>query len=413
MYKILSTLLIFVSAMVLVACTTDSSSSNLTMASSPVPTLAMVTSPTTTPSTMPCTVLHAPATPVALGAEFGDRGHISGPENAPVTLVEFSDYQCPACAFLAVSLKQIRLAHLQDVRFVFINTPLSGHDKDELATQAVEAADLQGKFWEMHDLLFEKLADWTALAPGDFEDWSFQQAAGLGMDVAQYKSDFQGAQVAARLQQVIQTAAGQSIVPPVLFVNSPIAYSGLADFASLDTVVRMEALAARQFSDCPAWVIDPLKQYIATLYTSKGDVVIQLLPDKAPLAVNNFVWLARHGWYDGISFYKMIPDFLAMTGDPSETGMGNSGYLFETEISAGMRFDQAGMLVMDNSGPNTNGSRFFITLAPAPQLYGQYTVFGNVLSGMDVLSTLSTRDPKPGIVLPPGDTLIKVTITEH
>ena len=99
-----------------------------------------------------------------------------------------------------------------------------------------------------------------------------------------------------------------------------------------------------------------------------------------------------------------------MTGDPSETGMGNTGYLFQTEIPASLHFDQAGMVAMDNSGPNTNSGRFFITLAPAAQLYGQYTIFGKVLSGLQVLSALTPRNPQPGMVLPAGDELINVTI---
>jgi peptidyl-prolyl cis-trans isomerase B (cyclophilin B) len=174
----------------------------------------------------------------------------------------------------------------------------------------------------------------------------------------------------------------------------------------------MEALKGRQFSTCPPWVIDPLKQYIATLHTAKGDVVIQLFPDKAPLAVNNFVTLASSGWFNGITFYKMLPDFLVMTGDPSETGMGNTGYLFETEISASLHFDKAGVVAMDNSGPETNSGRFFITLAPAEQLYGQYTVFGKVLGGTQVLSALTPRNPQPGTVLPAGNELINITIQE-
>jgi cyclophilin family peptidyl-prolyl cis-trans isomerase/predicted DsbA family dithiol-disulfide isomerase len=361
---------------------------------------------------MACTILHIPVTPEALGAKFADRGHVSGPANAPVTIIVFSDYQCPACALLAASLKQIRLTHPADVRFVYVNTPLSNRDKDALATQAVEAADLQGKFWEMHDLLFDKQAEWSALNPAAFEAWAVQQAVSLGMNPAKFQVDFKGKTVADRLQQAVQSTASQPIVPPILFVNGTSPYTGLADFASLDTVVQMEALTSRQFSTCPLWVIDPLKQYIATLHTAKGNVVIQLFPDKTPLAVNNFVTLARRGWYDGITFYKMLPDFLVMTGDPSETGMGNSGYLFETEIPSSLRFDQPGVVAMDNSGPNTNSGRFFITLAPAAQLYGQYTVFGKVLSGMEVLSALTPRDPKPGMVLPPGDKLINITIQE-
>jgi peptidylprolyl isomerase len=239
-----------------------------------------------------------------------------------------------------------------------------------------------------------------------------QQVAGLGMDPAKFQTDFNGTTVADRVQKAVQSTAAQPIVPPILFVNSASRYTGLSDFASLDTVVRMEALTARQFSACPPWGIDPLKQYIATLHTARGDVVIQLMPDKAPLAVNNFVTLARAGWYNGITFYKVLPGFLVMTGDPSGTGMGNTGYLFQTEISASLHFDQAGVVAMDNSGPNTNSGRFFITLAPAAQLYGQYSIFGKVLSGLPVLSALTPRNPLPGTVLPAGDELINITIAE-
>ena len=394
--------------LILVSCSPTPSLGTPSLTVSPV-----VTSiPTATPTAMPCMILHLPATPQALGAEFSSRGHIFGPADAPVTIVVFSDYQCPACAFLAASLRQIRLTHTKDVRLIYVNTPQANRDKDLPATQAVESADLQGKFWEMHDLLFEKQSEWAALTSAAFETWVVKQAAGIGLDPAKFQADYEGKTVAQRAQQVVQASPNQPISPPILFVNGTSPYAGLADFASLDTVVRMEALSARQSSSCPPWVINPLKQYIATLHTSKGDVVLQLFPDKAPLAVNNFVSLARSGWYDGITFYKMIPNFLVMTGDPSETGMGNAGYLFKTEIPPGLSFDNAGLVAMDNSGPDTNGSRFFITLAPNSQLEGQYTVFGQVLSGINTLSGLSPRDPKPGMVLPQGDELISISIEE-
>jgi len=389
--------------------------------------------PTPTSAIMPCTLLHVPVTPeAALGAEFEGRGHVSGAADAPVTIIAFSDYQCLQCAFLAASLRQIRLAHPNDVRLIYLHAPQKDRDKDNLAIQAVEAADLQGKFWEMHDLLFEKQAEWSALAPADFEAWATTQASDLGtpalpgtacqgrcaagasVDAARFQADFEGPVVADRLQQAIQSAAGvQPVVPPLLFVNSTSPYTSLADFASLDTVVRMDALAARQFSACPPKSIDPLKQYIATLHTAKGDVVFQLYPEKAPLAVNNFVFLARSGWYDGITFYRVLPEVRVMTGDPSETGLGNPGYLFETEIATDLHFDRPGMVALDNDGPDTNGSRFFITLGANAQWNGQYTIFGQVLSGLDILSALTARNPQPGFSFPLGDELVSVTIEER
>jgi cyclophilin family peptidyl-prolyl cis-trans isomerase/protein-disulfide isomerase len=370
--------------------------------------------PTVTPKSTTCTLLHFPVTPeAALGAEFEGRSHISGPTDAPVTIVAFSDYQCLPCAFLAASLRKIRLTHPNDLRLVYFHAPQTVYDKDNLAIQAVEAADLQGKFWEMHDLLFEGQAQWIDLAPSDFEAWAETQATSLGMNAAQFRTDFGGTVVADRLQQAIQSVALQPFASPRLYVNSTSPYTSLADFASLDTVVRMDALVARQFSTCPSNNIDPLKQYIATMHTAKGDVVLQLYPEKVPLAVNNFVFLARSGWYDGITFYRVLPSEQVMSGDPSETGLGNPGYLFETEIASGLSFNKPGMLAMDNDGPGTNGSRFFITLEPNPQLDGQFTIIGQVLTGLDILSMLNPRNPLPGIYLPPGDELISIRIEER
>jgi cyclophilin family peptidyl-prolyl cis-trans isomerase/protein-disulfide isomerase len=401
--------ILLASAFILVSCSPARATTTLIPLSSPTPQVSPVT-----PASTACTLLHFPVTPeAALGAEFEGRSHVSGPADAPVTIVVFSDYQCLPCAFLGASLRQIRLTHPNDVRLVYFHAPQSVNDKDNLAIQAVEAADLQDKFWEMNDLLFEKQAEWIALAPSDFEAWAAIQATGLGMNPTKFRTDFVGNVVEDRLQQAIQSVALQPFVPPRLYVNSTSPYTSLADFASLDTVVRMDALVARQFSACPPNIIDPFKQYIATLHTTKGDVVLQLYPEKVPIAVNNFVFLALSGWYDSITFYRMLPTDRVMSGDPSETGLGNPGYLFETEIAAGLSFNKPGMLAMDNDGPGTNGSRFFITLESNPQLDGQYTIFGQVLSGLDILSALTPRNPQPGIYLPPGDELISVRIDER
>ncbi|MBK8825064.1 MAG: peptidylprolyl isomerase [Anaerolineales bacterium] len=157
--------------------------------------------------------------------------------------------------------------------------------------------------------------------------------------------------------------------------------------------------------------MDPAKQYIATIKTEKGDIVIQLFPDKAPLAVNSFVFLAKQGWYNGVTFHRVIPGFAAQTGDPSNTGKGNPGYFFNNEIND-LKFDKPGMVSMANSGPNTNGSQFFITFGPAPHLDGGYTIFGQVLSGLEVAEQLTPRDPDQGIILAPGDKIISVDIEE-
>jgi cyclophilin family peptidyl-prolyl cis-trans isomerase len=159
--------------------------------------------------------------------------------------------------------------------------------------------------------------------------------------------------------------------------------------------------------------IDPLKQYLADLDTPQGEVVIQLLADRAPLAVNNFIFLARSGWYNHNTFYRVDPGNLVETGDPSDTGLGNPGYFFQTELPQGLLFDRPGLVAMVSTGPNTNGSQFFITLSPQPQLNGAYTIFGQVLSGLDILQQLAARQPNPGTYLSPGEALTAITVTER
>jgi cyclophilin family peptidyl-prolyl cis-trans isomerase len=131
------------------------------------------------------------------------------------------------------------------------------------------------------------------------------------------------------------------------------------------------------------------------------------------MTVNSFLFLVREGWYDNITFHRVIPEVYAQTGDPSGTGKGNPGYYVITEIDPALTFDKPGMVAMVNSGPDTSGSQFFITYAPVTQYNGQYTIFGQVLSGMEVLKQLTPRDAQPGIATPPGDRLISITIEER
>jgi cyclophilin family peptidyl-prolyl cis-trans isomerase len=158
--------------------------------------------------------------------------------------------------------------------------------------------------------------------------------------------------------------------------------------------------------------IDPTKEYIATLHTEKGDIIIELYADKAPIAVNNFIFLARHGWYDGVTFHRVISGKIAQAGDPSGTGYGMPGYAFKNEISPNLKFDGPGVLGMANAGADSNGSQFFITYSAQPTLDGKYTIFGKVIQGMDVASSLTPRDPSKSGDLPPGDKILSVTIEE-
>jgi cyclophilin family peptidyl-prolyl cis-trans isomerase len=137
--------------------------------------------------------------------------------------------------------------------------------------------------------------------------------------------------------------------------------------------------------------IDPQKSYTATIQTAGGDIVLQLFADKAPNTVNNFVFLAREGFYDGVIFHRVIENFMVQGGDPTGTGLGGPGYSFADEFHPELRHDGPGVLSMANAGPNTNGSQFFITHVATPHLDGKHSVFGRVTGGLDVLMAIPVR----------------------
>jgi len=150
----------------------------------------------------------------------------------------------------------------------------------------------------------------------------------------------------------------------------------------------------RMYDSPPEMQIDPEKSYTATFETEKGDIVIELFAEKAPKTVNNFVFLAREGFYDDTTFHRVLEGFMAQGGDPTGTGRGGPGYSFEDEFHPDLKHDRPGRLSMANAGPNTNGSQFFITFVPTPHLDGRHAVFGQVVEGMDVLDQLTRRDPR-------------------
>lgn len=166
----------------------------------------------------------------------------------------------------------------------------------------------------------------------------------------------------------------------------------------------------KQWNTPPAMQIDPKKNYKARMETDKGTMVIELFADKAPKTVNNFVFLSREGFYDGIIFHRVIADFMVQGGDPTGKGIGGPGYKFADEFAPGLKHDKPGVLSMANAGPNTNGSQFFITHVPTPWLDGKHSVFGQVTEGMDVLMSIPPRDPaRPEY---PGVKILRVTIEE-
>ncbi len=147
----------------------------------------------------------------------------------------------------------------------------------------------------------------------------------------------------------------------------------------------------------PEMLINPAHKYSARIETDLGTMVLALFADQAPITVNNFVFLAQAGFYDGTIFHRVIKDFMAQAGDPTGTGTGGPGYKFKDEFHPKLRHSKAGTLSMANAGPNTNGSQFFITHVATPWLDGKHSVFGSLLEGEDVLLAIPPRDPsRPG-----------------
>lgn len=335
-----------------------------------------------------------------------------GPADAPVTIVEYCDFQALGCRNMATIIGELMRNH-DDARFVFRPLPLIGVlDKSDKAVLTALAADEQGKFWVMYDLLFVRYDEWINLKPEAFNAWVVKESVAAGMDGEKLQAAINADKTATRMR-VMYDAAKKLSVPavPLVLINGSLQPSYILDYQSMSDAVGLIALGQKQFTQCPSFSVDSKKQYIATLHTEKGDIVIQLFADKAPLAVNSFVFLARQGWYNGVTFHRVLPGFMAQAGDPSGTGNGNPGYFFNNEISD-LKFDKPGMVAMANSGPDTNGSQFFITYAPAAHLDGRYTIFGQALDGLDVAEKLTPRDPSQGTALQPGDKILSVDIEE-
>ena len=169
----------------------------------------------------------------------------------------------------------------------------------------------------------------------------------------------------------------------------------------------------KQYAAAPPMTIDATKNYTATIKTPRGDIVVKLRPDLAPETVNSFVFLSKEGFYDGVTFHRVIQDFMAQGGDPTGTGMGGAGYTVKAEFSSSISFDKPGYLAMARPGNdiNGNGSQFFITTAPATFLDGQYTIFGEVISGQDIVNGIPLRDPETATT--PGEAMQTITISEN
>ncbi|MCC7208411.1 MAG: peptidylprolyl isomerase [Anaerolineae bacterium] len=374
--------------------------------------------PTATPA-VTAQVIVVTRPPAPTQSSGGPADHARGAESPYLTIVQYGDFQDAATVDVARALLRISQQFPADVRLVWRHFPQESNDKAALAAQAGEAAAAQGRFWEFHDLILARQGEWAALTPDAFRAALRDYAAQAGIpDLSAFQTALDTAQYAALVDaaRADALATGFRAVPALTFRDEP--YTGRIDEFTLGNFTRLILLEKRQYDRQPAMIINVDNDYKARLVTEKGDVLIQLFVADAPVTVNNFVFLAREGWYDDITFFAVTPE-IAQTGDPSDTGLGGAGYTILDEADNGLIFDREGLVAMgrQRGAANSASSQFFITYGPLPPegFNGQYTIFGMVLEGMSVLRQLTPRDPFDTLRYPnppPGDRLLRVEIIE-
>lgn len=357
--------------------------------------------------------------------EITEDDYTVGPDDAVLTFMEYSEPQCPYCAQLEPILTEFQAMYPDDVRLVFRFRPFqeSFHDKSYIASQAMVAAGEQGKFTELKNFLFERQYQdaeeegdmdpaefWAGIAPADFDAWLEERVPDLGIDAEQLLTDMYREDVVAQVKAWGDEATALGITgTPTLFINGykwPENSRGTYIFS---IYLRLLKSKENLFDACPATVIDENKSYTATLATNKGDITVELYPDKAPVAVNSFVYLAQQGWYRDLPILA-TSDFV-LSGDPSDTGSGGPGYAYLDEVND-LTFDEAGMLATYSIWPGYgyNGSTFFINKVAWPD-QESYVIFGKVIEGLDILNDISIREDN--IYDPVEDQILDITITEE
>lgn len=336
-------------------------------------------------------------------------------EDAEFTIFEYSDFQCPGCGGMYPVLTQFLEDH-PNVRLVYRHFPLDFHQYAMVTSEAAEAAGEQGKFWEMHNLLFDTAADWSILSEEDLVTQLIDYAEELELDVARFAEELEAGTYREKIQAQYDEARelGLGGTPTFLFNNFIYPSDIGLYYGGMESFLNILNNQDKFFFDAPPEVVVAEDDvYQATLKTTKGDLLVDLYPESAPLHVNSFVHLAQESWYDGANFFFVQDDFVAVTGDPTNTTIGYPGYQCKGEER----------LVVNKPGLvwSLGNGQFFITLGELAyqrmvadaQSQGeepaQFALIGEVVEGMevlDLLTRLSVGDP----VAP--DVLLQVEVTK-
>ncbi len=316
-------------------------------------------------------------------------------------------------------LRELVNKYPDEVRVIYRHFPLTNiHDKAQIAAEASEAAGAQGDFWAFHDALYERQSDFNATEEGQAIAFLADLANDVGLDGEQMKADLESGKFRAYVEAHMTEASNLRLPgTPSLIVNGNLLEGGTPPFEAWEAYLAqlrdLQVLTDMQFDSAPEFSINDESIYEATVTMSNGDeFVMELYPKSAPLTVNSFVFLASQGWFDGVTFHRVLPGFVAQTGDPTGTGLGGPGYELPNEIDESLSHAEVGVVAMANSGPDTNGSQWYITLGDAAQLDGAYTIFGRVVSGIESVQAITPRDPARDPNAPAGDVIESITISE-
>jgi cyclophilin family peptidyl-prolyl cis-trans isomerase len=256
----------------------------------------------------------------------------------------------------------------------------------------------------MYELLYERQAEWAALSAEDdvIIPKLVEYAAELGLDTERFQQDLTNH---IYQDEIIADYEAYSeygrLATPTFAVNNVFVSAN-----EIEAVINLIFLQDHMYDTVPSQVIDTNKGHTATIRTTRGDIVIELYTKRAPVNINSFAFLAQEGWYDGTTFYVVIPGTATQAGDPTNTGAGYPGYNCSAEIIPEFTFDTGGLVGLAPSG------QFIITFDALSQLDGEITIIGKVVEGIDVAQNLTPRDPSQGMALPPGDAIETIIIEE-
>jgi len=326
-------------------------------------------------------------------------------EDAEIIIYEYSDFQCPGCAAMAPVLTEFLQRH-PNVALVYRHFPLDFHVHANITAQAVEAAGEQGKFWEMHDLLFVHAQEWSSLSAEEMRSLLTDYAGEIDLDVEAFDSALDDGTYAEKVQSQYEESISLGLpgTPTFLFNEVPypsdigLSMQGLESFLSI-----LQNEDDLFYAAPPEMMVETEDVYEALFKTSKGDIRVNLLPVSAPTNVNSFIFLAEEDWYDGAEFFFVRDNFVAISGDPTNSTIGYPGYYCEGETQGD--FDRPGLV-----GMLANGQFFFTLGSDAAQLSGQFPLIGQVVEGLDVLDDIARRavgDP----MAPVADVLESIEIT--